>query len=218
MNTIKATVPIINKNINIIIVAERAPVLPNSKVAASALGISATIPENIMSDIPFPIPLCVICSPNHIKNIVPATSEITVVNLKIIPESITTPGEFLSELRPQFNTTPTYQLTNLSDQLLLVTPTCRSCLDLWVIRFKNTVTNDYYYDTTTGYYGYADGKFSNAVDNNGNSLSALTTAFVKKLIKPNPTPCFSLKSSLYFFLSSKIGDIFTSLRVVSIAV
>ena len=91
--------------------------------------------------------------------------------------TITTPGEFLSELRPQFNTTPTYQLTNLSDQLLLVTPTCRSCLDLWVIRFKNTVTNDYYYDTTTGYYGYADGKFSNAVDDNGNSLSALNTDF-----------------------------------------
>ena len=65
-----------------IIVADKAPVLPSSNVVAKALGISATIPENIISDIPFPIPLCVICSPSHIKKIVPATKEMTVVNLK----------------------------------------------------------------------------------------------------------------------------------------
>ena len=40
----------------------RAPVLPNSNVVAKALGISATIPENIINEIPFPIPRCVICS------------------------------------------------------------------------------------------------------------------------------------------------------------
>ena len=32
-------------------------VLPNSKVVTKALGISATIPEKIINDIPFPIPL-----------------------------------------------------------------------------------------------------------------------------------------------------------------
>ncbi len=79
MNT---TVKIIRRNINIIVEADRAPVLPNSKVEAKALGISATIPENIINDIPFPIPLWVICSPNHIRKTVPATKEITVVILK----------------------------------------------------------------------------------------------------------------------------------------
>ena len=66
-----------------------APVLPSSKVVTRALGISATIPENIINEIPFPIPLCVICSPNHIKNIVPATIVVTVVILKKDPGFIT---------------------------------------------------------------------------------------------------------------------------------
>ena len=77
-----ATVNIIKINIEIIVVADKAPVLPNSKVVAKALGISATIPEKIIREIPFPIPRCVICSPNHIKKIVPATRVITVLNLK----------------------------------------------------------------------------------------------------------------------------------------
>ena len=47
---------------------------------------------------------------------------------------------------------------------------------------------------------------------------ARTTALVKKDIKPKLTPCFPLKVSLYSFLSSKIGDISTSLKVVNIAV
>ena len=50
-----------------IIKPDRAPDLPNSKVVTNALGISATIPEKIISDIPFPIPLWVICSPIHQK-------------------------------------------------------------------------------------------------------------------------------------------------------
>ena len=37
--------------------ADKAPVLPSSKVEANARGISATMPENIIKDIPFPIPL-----------------------------------------------------------------------------------------------------------------------------------------------------------------
>ena len=40
-----------------IITAESAPVLPNSKVEAIALGISATIPEKIIKEIPLPTPL-----------------------------------------------------------------------------------------------------------------------------------------------------------------
>ena len=61
---------------------DKAPVLPNSKVDANARGISATIPENIINDIPFPIPLDVICSPNHIRKVVPATKVIVVIILK----------------------------------------------------------------------------------------------------------------------------------------
>ena len=87
--TINSTVIITNKNIPTIITAESAPVLPNSNVDAKALGISATMPEKIINDIPFPIPLKVICSPNHIKKVVPATSEIVVVTLKYIPGSNT---------------------------------------------------------------------------------------------------------------------------------
>ena len=49
---------IINKTkIAKIIRVEMAPVRPNSKVVTNALGISATIPAKIISDIPLPIPL-----------------------------------------------------------------------------------------------------------------------------------------------------------------
>ena len=83
------TVKITKINIPTIITADKAPVLPSSNVEANALGISATIPEKIMSEIPFPTPLKVICSPNHIKKVVPATSEIVVIILNDIPGSIT---------------------------------------------------------------------------------------------------------------------------------
>ena len=82
-----------SRNIKTIIIVEIAPVLPNSKVVTNALGISATIPEKIINEIPFPIPLCVICSPNHIKNTVPATIVVTVEILKKIPGFITSPAE-----------------------------------------------------------------------------------------------------------------------------
>ena len=83
------TVKITSINIPTIIKADNAPVLPNSNVDANALGISATIPEKIIKDIPFPTPLKVICSPNHIKNVVPATKEMVVIILKDKPGSIT---------------------------------------------------------------------------------------------------------------------------------
>ena len=78
----------------IIIVADNAPVLPSSNVEANARGISATIPEKIINDIPLPIPLDVICSPNHIRNVVPATKEIIVINLKFNPGFKTKLPEF----------------------------------------------------------------------------------------------------------------------------
>ena len=77
-----------------------APVLPSSNVVTNALGISATIPEKIIKEIPLPIPLCVICSPNHIKKTVPATIVVTVVTLKNIPGLIT---KFAEDSRPTDN-------------------------------------------------------------------------------------------------------------------
>ena len=89
MKTINIIVAISNINIKIIITVEIAPVLPNSNVVTKALGISAKIPEKIINEIPLPIPLCVICSPSHIKKIVPATIVVTVEILKNIPGLIT---------------------------------------------------------------------------------------------------------------------------------
>ena len=73
---------------------EIAPVLPSSNVDAKAPGISATIPENIIKEIPLPTPLAVICSPSHIINMVPVSKVIVVTNLKYQPASKTKPGEF----------------------------------------------------------------------------------------------------------------------------
>ena len=87
-------------NIPIIIKVDIAPVLPNSKVVTKALGISATIPAKIINEIPFPIPLCVICSPNHIKKIVPATIVVTVETLKKTPGLIT---RFADDSKPTDN-------------------------------------------------------------------------------------------------------------------
>ena len=94
------TVNITKINIPTIINADKAPVLPSSKVEARALGISATIPEKIIKEIPFPTPLNVICSPNHIKKTVPATNEIVVMTLKDIPGSITKLPAFQDQQRP----------------------------------------------------------------------------------------------------------------------
>ena len=41
-------------------------------------GIPEAIPAMIIREIPLPIPLSVICSPSHIKNIVPVTKQIIV--------------------------------------------------------------------------------------------------------------------------------------------
>ena len=87
-------------NIKIIINVEIAPVLPSSNVVTKARGISATIPEKIISEIPFPIPLCVICSPNHIRKIVPATIVVTVEILKKAPGLIT---KFAEDSNPTDN-------------------------------------------------------------------------------------------------------------------
>ena len=45
------------------------------------------MPAKMISEMPLPTPRCVICSPSHIRNIVPPTSVITVVMRKNQPDS-----------------------------------------------------------------------------------------------------------------------------------
>ena len=45
------------------------------------------MPTKMISDVPLPTPRCVICSPSHIRNMVPPTSVITVEMRKNQPGS-----------------------------------------------------------------------------------------------------------------------------------
>ena len=55
----------------------RSPCLDCSKACPIAPGIPVKILVAIIIEIPFPMPLSETCSPSHIKNIVPATTEKT---------------------------------------------------------------------------------------------------------------------------------------------
>ena len=56
--------------------------------AASACGSCATMPAKMISEMPLPTPRAVICSPSHIRNMVPPTRVITVVIRKNSPGSM----------------------------------------------------------------------------------------------------------------------------------
>ena len=56
---------------------ESAPVRPSSSVWLIALGRPATMPEKMISEMPLPMPRAVICSPSHIRNMVPPVSVMT---------------------------------------------------------------------------------------------------------------------------------------------
>ena len=51
------------------------------------------MPAMMISEVPLPTPRAVICSPSHIRNMVPPTRVTTVETRKNGPGSITTPGE-----------------------------------------------------------------------------------------------------------------------------
>ena len=57
---------------------------------ASAEGSSATMPAMMISEMPLPMPRAVICSPSHIRNMVPPVSVMTVEMRKNQPGSVTT--------------------------------------------------------------------------------------------------------------------------------
>ncbi len=67
--------------------AEMLPTRPCSKNRASAPGMPATMPTKMMSEVPLPMPRAVICSPIHIRNMVPPTRVMTVDAWKKRPGS-----------------------------------------------------------------------------------------------------------------------------------
>ena len=63
----KITTAMIKANNKSKVRVEIVPCLPRVKVFINALGISATMPEKIISEIPLPIPLLVTCSPSPVS-------------------------------------------------------------------------------------------------------------------------------------------------------
>ena len=90
MNTMKAmTATAITSTMRMSPV-ESAPWRPSSSVPAIADGNCATMPDMMISEVPLPMPRWVICSPSHIRNMVPPVSVITVEMRKNRPGSVTT--------------------------------------------------------------------------------------------------------------------------------
>ena len=69
---------------------DSAPWRPSSSVPAIAEGNCATMPDRMISEMPLPMPREVICSPSHIRNMVPPVSVIVVEIRKKKPGSLTT--------------------------------------------------------------------------------------------------------------------------------
>ena len=89
MNTMKAIVATASTMKPTMNTGDSAPVRPSSRVATRACGRLATMPAKMISEMPLPTPRAVICSPSHIRNMVPPTSVTTVTMRKNIPGSIT---------------------------------------------------------------------------------------------------------------------------------
>ena len=62
---------------------------PPSNSWTSVVGRWATMPAMMMSEMPLPMPRLVICSPSHIRNMVPPISETTAATRNSRPGSIT---------------------------------------------------------------------------------------------------------------------------------
>jgi hypothetical protein len=88
-NTMKAMTAIATMMMAMIRPVPSAPVRPSSSVPATALGRAATMPAKMISEMPLPMPRAVICSPSHIRNMVPPTSVMTVEIRKNQPGSVT---------------------------------------------------------------------------------------------------------------------------------
>ena len=89
MKTMKVTTPTAMSRNRTMKMPESAPVRPSSRSAAKADGMRATMPEKMMSEMPLPTPRAVICSPSHIRKMVPPVRVTTVVRRKKMPGSTT---------------------------------------------------------------------------------------------------------------------------------
>ena len=69
-----------------------APVRTSSSVPPMAEGSPATMPAKMIIEMPLPSPRSVICSPSHMRNIVPVMRVMTVTRRKARPGSMTRPG------------------------------------------------------------------------------------------------------------------------------
>ena len=89
------TTKVITEIINIKRIKTKAgdisPVFANSRVPPIAEGNPEIMLAKIIIEMPLPKPLSVICSPNHIRNIVPVTNVTQEVNTKLNPGLTTTP-------------------------------------------------------------------------------------------------------------------------------
>ena len=77
-----------------------APVRPWVRNWASASGMLATMPVKMMSLMPLPMPRAVICSPSHIRNMVPPTSVMITPRRKYQPGSCAMPSASRPTARP----------------------------------------------------------------------------------------------------------------------
>ena len=69
-----------------------APVRTSSSVPPIACGRPATMPAKMIIEMPLPRPRSVICSPSHMRNMVPVMRVTTVTRRNARPGSITRPG------------------------------------------------------------------------------------------------------------------------------
>ena len=92
MKTTKAVTTTTTAITKIAASGEMAPVLTSWNKPLAALGRPATIPAKMMIEIPLPRPRSVICSPSHIRNIVPVTKLTAQVKRNIMPGLITSPA------------------------------------------------------------------------------------------------------------------------------
>ncbi len=101
MNTTKAITATTITRTPMITGVEIAPERPWLRNCASAAGISATMPTKMISEMPLPMPRAVICSPSHIRNIVPPTSVMRQASLKYMPGSWARPPASRLTAMPQ---------------------------------------------------------------------------------------------------------------------
>jgi hypothetical protein len=79
-----------SRSITITVTGLIAPVRACSKTWIRKTGTRATIPAMMISEMPLPTPRAVICSPSHIRKIVPPVSVTTVEKRKANPGEMTT--------------------------------------------------------------------------------------------------------------------------------